>query len=274
MKRILHYINTQYWKRLKNDLKYHLGKETASKVDFLICGAQKAGTTALDTYLRSHPEICMAEFKEVNYFDREKYFLYGKPDYSIYHSFFKPLPGQRIWGESTPIYMYWYQVPRRIWFYNPGMKIIIILRNPIERAFSHWNMQRERGFDPLPFQEALKMEERRQKESLPWQNRRFSYTDRGFYTEQIRRLRTYFPKKQLLLLRNLDLRHKPQWVLDQICSFLGVSPMEVEPLTRHQRKYPVEMQPEEKAYLKDLYQWEVRELEAITGWDCRDWLEY
>ncbi len=80
-------------------------------VNFAICGTQKGGTSALDTYLRGHPEICMADRKEVHFFDNEAAFATGKPDYSRYHSFFSPNDTQRILGESTPIYMYWKPAP-------------------------------------------------------------------------------------------------------------------------------------------------------------------
>ena len=75
------------------------------------------------------------------------------------------------------------------------MKLILILRNPIERAYSHWNMQRDRGYDTLSFHEAIHAEEKRRLKSLPWQNRRYSYLDRGYFSEQIRRLRSFFPKE-------------------------------------------------------------------------------
>ena len=113
-------------------------------VNFLICGTQKGGTSALDAYLREHPEICMADKKEVHFFDNKKFFNKNKPDYSKYHSFFNPQSSHKLLGETTPIYMYWHDSPRRIWQYSPNMKIIVILRNPIDRAYSHWNMERSK----------------------------------------------------------------------------------------------------------------------------------
>ena len=226
----------------------------------------------MDAYLRQHPEICMAKFKEVHYFDREKYFQYRKPDYQIYHDFFEPKPGQHLWGETTPVYMYWYDVPRRIWEYNPDMKLIFLLRNPIKRAYSHWNMQRERGYDELPFLEALQQEEKRRRESLPHQNRRFSYLDRGFYSEQIKRLRAYFPQDQFLILRSKALRDHPQKTLHQITDFLGLPQLEdIKPLDLHSRDYKTELDSEMYGYLLNIYQHEIIELERITGWDCREW---
>jgi hypothetical protein len=162
------------------------------KVDFLIAGVQKGGTTALDTYLRQHPQICMANSKEIHFFDDENIFSQGKPDYSLYHACFNKAAGHVVSGEATPIYAYWHDSPRRIWEYNSEMKIILILRNPIERAFSHWNMERHRNAEALSFWDAIQGESLRCRDALPLQHRVYSYTDRGFYTEQVRRIWRYF----------------------------------------------------------------------------------
>ncbi len=273
MRKLFRYLNKHYFQRLRHDLIGHLRKEPARKVDFLICGVQKGGTTVLDAYLRTHPEICMARFKEVHYFDRENLFLYPKPDYSLYHSFFNPTDQHRVLGETTPVYMYWYQAPRRIWEYHPAIKLIIILRNPVERAYSHWNMQRDRGIEPLDFLEALQAEEQRRRDSLPYQNRRFSYLDRGYYAEQIRRMRAFFPEEQFLIFRNRDLRETPLAVLNKICAFLGVSPFEeIRTRTEHARPYTSSLQPDQRESLLEKFTFEIKALEQLTRIDCRDWL--
>src|SRR6266705_6230433 len=100
------------------------------RVDFVIGGTQKGGTSALDSFLRQHPEICMPKTKkELHYFDREQNFE-KRPNYEKYHAQFKPAPRHRMTGEATPIYMYWNAAPHRIWTYNPQMKWILALRNP------------------------------------------------------------------------------------------------------------------------------------------------
>lgn len=112
-------------------------------INFLVAGTQKGGTTALDCYLRLHQDILMATDKEVHFFDNEDEFQ-NVVDYEKYHQHFGPFVEGKVIGESTPIYMYWYDAPRRIWEYNPKMKFVLVLRNPIERAFSHWNMERKK----------------------------------------------------------------------------------------------------------------------------------
>jgi hypothetical protein len=170
--------------------------------------------------------------------------------------------------------MYWYDAPRRIWEYNPSMKLILLLRNPIERAYSHWNMQRDRGNEKLSFMEAIQEEENRRKASLPYQNRRFSYLDRGFYSEQIRRLKVYFPQDQILIIRNEDLREKPEKTVGTVCQFIGVSPLNIaQELDLHSRDYQTNLEPEIQRYLADLYRLEIKQIEQLTGWDCQEWLE-
>ena len=140
------------------------------KVDFLIVGAQKSGTSALDEYLRGHSEIQMAKRKEAHFFDVENNFV-SRVDYSKYHALFEDDCGRTRKGEATPIYMYWYEAPKRIWEYNPNMKLMAVLRNPIDRAFSHWNMERDKNTDNLPFSEAIRTEAMRCRKALPFQHR-------------------------------------------------------------------------------------------------------
>lgn len=245
------------------------------KVGFLIAGTQKAGTSALANYLGRHPEICMATCKEVHFFDNEEYFQKEKIDYSDYHAFFEPGPSHRIMGEATPIYMYWYDAPRRIWAYNPAMKFIIVLRNPIERAYSHWNMEHRRNAERLSFADALMRERVRCREALPFQHRVYSYVDRGFYSEQLRRIWTYFPKSQTHVIRHEDLKNDPERILRDICLFLEVSPMAgVSKELVHCTPYSGPMSVMERRYLLFEFEYEIRNLERLLGWDCSSWIGF
>ena len=150
-------------------------------VDFIVCGTQKGGTSALVAYLREHPDLCMADKKEVHSFERDAYFSQKNPDYSQYYACFTPERADRLVGEATPIYMYWHDAPRRMWEYNPRLKLILTLRNPIGRAYSHWNMERTRNAGPLSFWDAIQLERERCWECLPLQHRIYSCLDRGFF---------------------------------------------------------------------------------------------
>ena len=132
-----------------------LGKYPFSRIDFIIAGTQKGGTTALDEYFRTHQSICMAHKKEVHFFDEDRYFEKKSPNYSKYHKYFSPNDYSQVIGEATPIYMYWNKAIERIHVYNPQIKLIIILRNPIDRAFSHWNMERDKGRESRTFLKAI-----------------------------------------------------------------------------------------------------------------------
>lgn len=244
------------------------------KVDFAVAGTQKGGTTALDRYLRMHPQICMANKKEVHFFDNERLFRTGRPNYAIYHSYFDADSQHRLLGEASPIYMYWRSAPKRIWEYNPEMKILLILRNPWERAYSHWNMERDRNAESLTFWSAIQSEPERSREALPYQHRVYSYVDRGFYVEQIRRLWSYFDREQTLILRNEELRARPLETMNRVFDFLGVDSLqEIRPARTHARPYVSEITRREKEYLLHAYEYEIRALERILGWDCSNWLD-
>lgn len=246
------------------------------KVDFLLAGTQKGGTTTLDAYLRNHPEICMAKKKEVHFFDNDSFFKAAPPDYEHYHSNFPSDSRQKnvLHGESTPIYMYWREAPRRIHDYNPAIKLIISLRNPIDRAYSHWNMECGRNADTVSFLDALHSESTRCLTASPSQHRVFSYADRGRYISQLERIYRYFPSEQVLLLRSDELYTKPDCLLKQIYDFLGIQEYHSkESLHLHARPYQSPIGLEEWTFLRDTFEHEIRSLERLTGWDCDEWLQ-
>ena len=120
----------------------------SKRLSFLVCGAQKSGTTALAAYLRQHPGIYLPERKELHFFDDETQ-AWPEPDLNELHRHFPgPQKPSKLWGEATPISLYWDPAAERIWRYNQAMRLIVILRNPIERAYSHWAMEHRRGNDP------------------------------------------------------------------------------------------------------------------------------
>ncbi len=238
------------------------------KVNFLVCGTQKGGTTALAEYLSEHHEICMAKRKEVHFFDKVEL-----PDYSHYHAFFSPKKHHKVLGEATPIYMYWDNAPERIHEYNSQMKLIVVLRNPVDRAYSHWNMTRNRGQEPLSFREAIECEEARCKDKKSEDSRRYSYVDRGHYLEQLERLWSLFPRENILVLKNEDLKNFPQETLNKVCDFIGVSHLDnVQKRDVHSRTYESKISEEDRAYLQAVYADGIKGLEKELGWNCSEWL--
>ncbi len=244
-----------------------------SKASFLICGAQKAGTTALADYLRQHREINIPEQKELHYFDNES-INWTRPNYTQYHKQFEPSERKILKGEATPIYMYWEPCAERIWKYNPQIKLIIILRNPITRAYSHWSMEKRRGAETLNFRRALANELQRSFEALPWQDRIGSYVDRGYYCSQLRRLWRFFGRDALLILKQEELLNDHQRCLNKVCSHLGISQMQNVPAVfSHEGNYPEPMDPEIYGHLRVVFWHEICQLEALLGWDCSAWLK-
>ncbi|MBD3275388.1 MAG: sulfotransferase [Candidatus Marinimicrobia bacterium] len=259
--------------QIKNIRKIIEGARKSIRVNFLIAGTQKGGTTALDFYLRKHPKICMAKEKEVHFFDNERIFRMNSFKYAYYHSNFQPNSDNEIIGESTPVYMYWRTAPQRIWKYNPNIKIIIILRNPIERAFSHWNMNKQKNHEKLSFHNAILKERERCRERLPYQHRKFSYIDRGFYTNQIRTFWDFFPRQQMLIIKNEELKYNSHKTLNKIARFLNIDEFPKFSIeSKHSRKYNNKISKTDKDRLKNIYEFEIRNLERLLGWDCNDWI--
>ncbi len=246
----------------------------ARRVDFLVCGTQKGGTTALHNYLSQHKELYLPKQKELHYFDDES-LDWRKPNHDNYHDYFCDESSiGKTWGEVTPIYMYWNNSMERIWQYNKKIKIIIILRNPITRAYSHWNMEKQRNADSLCFIKALETEQTRSRNSLPLQHRVYSYIDRGFYSQQLRHILRFFPKEQLLVLRQEELIVKAKQILANIFEFLEVESQEIK--TRddiHTLKYDEPIATEAKKLLLNTFRAEIKQLEFMLNWDCSAWLE-
>ncbi len=243
------------------------------KVSFIVAGAQKGGTSALDHYLREHAQLCLPRRKELHFFDTDRYFDREPVDYTPYHAAFNPGPAQHLLGEVTPAYLYWPTAAERIARYDPAMKLIVVLRNPITRAYSHWNMSRQKRREPLSFLQALEAESERLR-SLPLeQAKRFSYADRGFYSRQLERLWRFLPRQQTLVFKSEELIATPAAVLAAIADFLGIAPFPPTPgKTVHARDYDTSMTAEEKRYLLAVFTPEIRALERLLAWDCSAWL--
>lgn len=245
-----------------------------NKVDFIVAGTQKGGTSSMDAYLRTHPRISMAkEKKEVHFFNQDRFFQGKDIDYERYHAFFDMSSTSELVGEVTPAYMYCIPCPRRIWDYNSQLKILALLRDPVSRAYSHWNMQRERGIESLSFWDALQAERSRSRTLPQLEFNRFAYTDRGFYVAQLERIWQIFPREQTLILKSEDLWAAPAETLQKVSRFLAVEDFpEPAQLRVLAGSYQTTMAKREKSYLATLFAEEVRNLESLLGWDCSSWL--
>lgn len=190
-------------------------------VNFIVAGVQKGGTTALFDYLSDDSAYSLSTVKEVHFFDDES-IDWAEADYRAYHAQFDWSRPDAIRGEATPIYLYWPRSLERIAAYNPAMRLIIMLRDPVERAWSHWRMETARGAETEPFSWCIRQGRQRLFDAEPWGvHREFSYVERGFYGEQLERLYGLFPREQVLVLQAGELRASPGAALDQVGRFLG-----------------------------------------------------
>lgn len=204
---------------------------------FLVLGAQKSGTTSLHRYLSEHPAVLRASPKEVRYFSR----TYDRGE-SWYRAQF-PLRTRRIvsrlrvgvWpavGEASPQYLFHPQAPERAHAFNPDMKLIAVLRDPVDRAYSQYQMQLRWGYEHGSFEDSLAQEEAELETELaklyddpPVYStlvNRISYVARGRYADQLERWLALFPREQLLVLLTEELSTDPAEVMSRVCRFLGI----------------------------------------------------
>jgi hypothetical protein len=211
---------------------------------FLIIGPPKAGTTALHSALAAHPQLYMSSVKEPRFFlgngkpppsrggpgDAQTYqeYVWRRSDYE---ALFADAPAGALCGESSPFYLHDLDAQRRIRALLPDVKLIAVLRDPVDRAHSNWAHLWSAGLEPYAdFLAACDQESERVADGWApfWQ-----YTGLGRYGEQLEHLYGLFPREQLLLLRYRDLRDDPVATLDQICEFLSVE-------TGHLEQVPAE----------------------------------
>ena len=238
------------------------------QVAFIVAGVQKAGTTALFDYLSEEPGVALSRVKEVHFFDDDTQ-DWRAPDYGSYHANFEA-PDVRLRGEATPIYLYWPHSLERIAAYNPAMKLIVLLRDPVARAWSHWKMEYARGAETQPFGWCIRDGRRRLLDGEPWgHHREFSYVERGFYGEQLERLYGFFPRQQVLVLRAEALDSEPAAALADVRTFLGLA-VGAAPAPRRvhvsqEMDYGGALTPEDAGFLRALYATDQARLKALAG---------
>jgi hypothetical protein len=189
------------------------------KVDFIGIGAARSGTTWLANCLRLHPEICLSEPKEIRYFNRFPIQIsanqniinknHTKP-LSWYLNHFRHCKEHQIRGEFSPIYFADQAAPESIKHYFPNIKLILCLRNPIDRAYSHyWFHRGLSSIRDMTFEEAI------QKERI--------YIEMGLYAMQMKRYLQHFTKDQILILLSDDMKIQPELELKKVLRYLNVS---------------------------------------------------
>ena len=209
--------------------------------DFIIIGTQRGGTTSLYQYLGVHPDVGRAYRKEVHYFDR--YFENGIDWYMAHF----PVRGKfRVVGEASPFYIFHPKAPERIQAAKLQSKFILLLRNPVDRAYSQYHSKVERELETLSFAEAIEREPARlavcdDPVGPAW--RHHSYLARGIYIDQIKRWFDCFSRDRFLIVKSEEFYGEPVGILHQTQAFLGLRPQSpVKFKVHHQADY-VEMDP-------------------------------
>lgn len=213
--------------------------------DFLIIGAQKCGTTSLYGYLLRHPGIAPATKRSIKFFDHGPNWAKGVPWYRAHFPFApaRPAPARRpLVGECTPSYLVHPHGPSRIRRVCPGTRLIVLLRNPVDRAYSAYHHQCRKGRETLTFEAALDREHERvgheyrrlatDPHFVARSYRLFSYVGWGHYVDHLEPWLRTFPREQILILLTDDLAADPGGVLGQVHAFLGLPPVRLDDYPR------------------------------------------
>jgi len=194
--------------------------------NFLCVGTQKAGTTTIYNIIKQHPDIFLPTPKEIHFFDNEENYNKG---IHWYKEFFSNYQGEKAIGEITPAYMYIDYVPERILRdLGKDIKLIFVLRNPADRAYSQYIMNRMKGYENEIFVDALRLEDQRLQEGFN-EKLHMSYRDRGYYATQIKRYLRLFPRENMLFLFfEDDLINNKKPMIRKILKFLEVKNIELD----------------------------------------------
>lgn len=212
--------------------------------DFLIIGTQRGGTTSLYNYLVRHPAIVGTRLtKEVHYFDLnfergERWYRAFFPTRDAVERLRRKNNGALAIGEASPYYQFHPHVPGRVADLLPDARFIVMLRDPVERAWSHYRHEVELGYERLPFEAALQRERERVAEEAERLRRdptfvsvahqHFSYLARGEYASQMEAWFELFPRERFCIVRSEDFFAEPARVFHEVQAFLGVSSWDLD----------------------------------------------
>jgi hypothetical protein len=197
--------------------------------DFLVVGAARSGTTTLDSYLRQHPQIFLPDVKEPSFFVFEgegKKYVKGRFAFAVrnpedYEKLFRSAKLHQVTGEISTPYLYLYEKAissiKKYYEAYREIRIVILLRNPAERAFSQYCWRVRDGREELDFETAIDAEQERMKDNYSFD---YFYLDRGFYYKQVKEYMENFQHVHIILFE--DFEKDPGSVLKDVCRFLRV----------------------------------------------------
>ena len=199
--------------------------------DFIIIGVQRGGTTSLYQYIIKHPQVVPASQKELHFFD----YNFNKGISWYQSQFIDDIKGDEhiLTGEASPYYIFHPHAPKRISKIAPSVKIIVLLRNPVDRAYSHYCHEIRMEIEKLSFENAIKEERRRLEGEIEkmihdetyhsFNHQNFSYLAREIYVDQLKVWNKFFAKDQILIICSEDFYTKPHTITNEVFDFLGIS---------------------------------------------------
>ena len=255
--------------------------------DFIIYGVSRSGTTSLYQYLSQHPNIEPSVVKELRFFDM--YFDRGINWYrmnfpSKWQKFvFTKLKHKKfITGEASGAYLQNPHTPKRIHNLNPNMKLILLLRNPVDRAFSHYKRKIKNGSEKLSFEEVIEKEKSRingEQEKMEKNEKYYSpiyhslaYITTGLYAIRLKHWLKYFSMKQILILENGEFLREPEKVYNQAIKFLDLPEWKLSTYRKFSKQdLNIEMNPKTREKLLEYCKPFNEELYSLIGkrfdWD-------
>lgn len=231
--------------------------------DFMIIGAMKCGTSSLYSYITQHPKIIAARKKELHYFDWN--YDKGTDWYKSNFPLQRKNNATKLTGEGTPMYMFCPVIAKRIHEQCPDIKLIVLLKNPVDRAISHYYHSLRSGREDTSIMDALLAEEDRTRESIErmsqgdckWDKNLIwhTYKSRGLYLDQIEDYWQYFDQDQILILSTEQLTVTFDKEMAKVFSFLGVDSEFIVPDLRQKNvgQKKQEIKDDVTCYLKNYF---------------------
>jgi hypothetical protein len=250
---------------------WHRGSSRARVLpNFVVIGAQKSGTTSLYRYLIEHPAILAADAKEVHFFD-----LNYRRGVRWYRSHFplqvqmqrvaKRIGSPPLTGEASPYYLFHPDVPARLYALLPQARLIVLLRDPVDRAVSHHNHEVQDGYEELTFADAIEREPRRL--ATAFSHAHHSYLSRGRYAEQLEAWFAFYPREQFLIMNSRELFVDPAAAVARTLSFLGLPPYELESYENVTGRSKTDVDPDVRRRLYAYFAPHNRRLYELLGTD-------
>ena len=239
-------------------------------IDFIIGGTMKGGTTAAIINMNKHPDINVID-KEIHYYDKKEIYQKGVEWYKSHFDYSK----KRV-GDKAPDVMYQTSCLELLQITNPSVKIILFLRNPIDRAYSHWKMTKEKFRNNLSFEESIenelkyRMGENRTYDVSFW----YHFIQRGFYYQQIMEILKYFSIDNLLILISEEVRKNMDKEYQKVFQFLNLPPHHDNYIEEFISNHPNDiLHSNTKLYkkLKNIYSNDVQKLEKLLGYKIKWW---